>query len=238
RLVSPRRAPPQLHSDLLIAHAKLPEALPEPSMDAASGKKVLKQGSWSVRARIPRDNREATADAEHVFERSKILVQQKPLKVLLVASTPSREYQALRTLLVRESQEKRAELCILLQAPLEQIIPDPADPKDTKRKQKAALKGIVQDVDENRLLVRFPDRLEVGNVKLNREADWEAGDPDYRFYNLNEYDLIIALDADWSGLSAEAAKNLREWVQRQGGGLIFVAGPLKTDLLARVEADS
>src|SRR5262249_18497413 len=57
--------PPHLQADFVIDPAKLPEALTEPSMDAASGKKVLKQGSWSVRARIPRDNREATADAEH-----------------------------------------------------------------------------------------------------------------------------------------------------------------------------
>lgn len=231
--------PPHLQADFVIDPDKLPEALTE----VKDGKKVLKQGSWTARARIPRDPREATADAEHVFERSKILVLQKPLKVLLVSSTPSHEYQKLRDLLVREVQEKRAELCILLQTPLENVKADPADPLDTnqwhilrdnKNRLKEALKGIVQNVDENRLLVRFPDRLQVGPPPEGVQ-NWEANDADYRFYNLNEYDLVIALDADWSGLSRRTADNLKQWVVQQGGGLIFVAGPMKTDILSRVE---
>ncbi len=228
--------PPHLQAEFVIDPAKFPEALTEPSKDAATERRQLKQGPWTARARIARNELEATADAEHVFERPKILILQKKLKVLLVASTPSREYQALRTLLVREVQEDRAELSILLQGPLESITPD-VNPKDTKRKQKDALKGIVQDVDQDRLLVRFPNRLEVGDPKLVA-PDWEAGDSDYKYYNLNEYDVIIAIDADWEKLTPEGAENLRQWVEKQGGGLIFVAGPLKTDQLARIEAET
>jgi hypothetical protein len=221
--------PPHLQAEFVIDPDKVPEALTE----VKDGKRVLKQGPWTVRARIPRDPKEATAEAEHVFERQ-VLVQQKPMKVLLVASGPSLEYHKLRDLLVRETQAKRAELSILLQAPLEKVITDPTDPSGTKKKQKEALKGIVQDVDENRLLVRFPDRLEVGNAAA-ASNNWEAKDPDFKLYNLNEYDLVITVDMDWSGIDAQTADNLLEWVTRQGGGLIFVAGPIKTGLLARVE---
>jgi hypothetical protein len=203
--------PPHGQVEFVIDPAKLPEKMTEESKDAAIKKRVLREGSWSARARIAKNRQEAFADPEHIRDRLGIQVIKKPLRILLVASGPTREYLALKTLLVREVQDSRAELCVLLQ-------------------NEAGEKGAaVQDVPPERLLTRFPTRLDLTG---------KNADPKDRFYNLNEYDLIIAFDPDWSEVTSEQALALRRWVQEQGGGLIYVAGPLHTYLLARVEANS
>ena len=43
-------------------------------------------------------------------------------------------------------------------------------------------------------------------------------------YNLNEYDLIVAFDPDWTEINQQQAEDLQLWVERQGGGLIYVRG--------------
>jgi hypothetical protein len=203
--------PPHGQAEFVIDPATLPENLTEDSKDAAIKKRVLKEGAWSARARIPKNPQEAFGEAEHVRERLGIQVIQKPLRVLLVASGPSREYLALKTMLVREVQDSRAELCVLLQ-------------------NEAGTEGAaVQDVPPERLLSHFPTKLDV-------EA--KNTDPKERFYNLNEYDLIIAFDPDWSEIAKEQADALKRWVQEQGGGFVYVAGPIHTFQLARVEPDS
>ena len=113
----------------------------------------------------------------------------KPVRVLLVAGHPSLEYQFVRTLLVRETDKKRAELSIYLQAATGE----------------APRTDVDQAVPPERLLAGFPD--------------------------LAIYDVIVTFDADWSRLSAEQQKLLRQWVEK-GGGLIVVAGPLHTSQLA------
>ena len=204
--------PPHGQTEFVIDPAKLPEKLTENSKDSATKRKVLKEGAWAARARLPKNRQEAFPHPEHVRERLGIQVIKKPLRVLLVASGPTREYLALKTLLAREVQENRAELCVLIQ-------------------NEAGEKGTaVQDVPPERLLTRFPTRLDVTGGK--------NADPKERFYNLNEYDLIVAFDPDWSEVSAEQAGALKRWVQEQGGGLIYVAGPLNTFQLARVEPNS
>lgn len=203
--------PPHGQVEFVIDPAKLPDKLTEDSKDAATKKRVLKEGAWSARARIPKNRLEAFPEPEHVRERTGIQVIKKPLRILLMASGPSREYLALKTLLSREVQENRAELCVLLQ-------------------NEAGSKGqAVQDVLPDHLLTRFPTRLDVSGKNV---------DPKERFYNLNEYDLIIAFDPDWSELSQPQAEALQRWVQEQGGGLVYVAGPLNTFQLARVEPNS
>ena len=59
----------------------------------------------------------------------------------------------------------------------------------------------MQDVPPERLLTRFPTRLDT-----DRQAD---ATPEDKYYNLNEYDLIVAFDPDWSELSEEQVKNLQ-----------------------------
>lgn len=213
--------PPHGQVEFVVDPAQLPAELTVEASDAGVARRVLKEGQWSAVARIKRHEKEAFPDEEHLLERPRIQVIKKPLRVLLVASGPSREYQALRTLLVREMQENRAELCILLQ------------------NEGGLLGNIVQDVPASRLLVRWPTKLdtsvkrkEAKDAKEQEEIDKE------RFYNLNEYDLIIAFDPDLTEITKDQADQLKTWVQEQGGGLIFVADQVNTYQLARVEANS
>jgi hypothetical protein len=201
--------PPHGQAEFILDPAKLPEKMTEESEDAATKKRILKRGPWNIRTRIPKDKREAFADAEHTFDRSKpIEVIKNKMRVLLVASGPSREYLAVKNMLVREVQENRAELCVCLQ-------------------NEAGEKGTaVQDVPPERLLTRFPTKLDTTS---------KNPDPKERFYNLNEYDLIIAFDPDWSELTQQQAEDLQRWVQEQGGGLIYVADQVNSYQLARID---
>jgi hypothetical protein len=177
----------------------------EESQDTAIKKPVLKEGVWAVRARIPRHPDEAFPEAEHVRERLGIQVQRKVLRVLLWASAAHREFQFLRTFLMREARDKRAELSVLVQ-------------------NEAGRSGQLTPNPEERILRRFPDRLVLANNAVN---------PEEKGYNLNEYDLIVAIDPDWSEITQQQAENLQNWVQRQGGGLIFIADRIHTAQLIR-----
>ncbi len=200
--------PPHGQAEFVIDPAKLPDNLTEIVPGAANSKKALKEGAWTARARIAKNKLEAFPDPEHVRDRPGIQVIKKPLRILLVASGPSREFLALKNMLVREVQENRAELCVLMQ-------------------NEAGEKGTaVLDVPPERLLTRFPTKLDTANKNI---------DPKERFYNFNEYDLIIAFDPDWSELTQEQAEALKRWVQEQGGGLIYVADQVNGYQLARVD---
>ena len=188
-------------------NADLPDALTEPSKKAGR-KRQLRQGAWTLVARIARDKREVSADDWHLSPPRPVQVLDKPLRVLLFAGAATREYQTLRTLLVRETQQNRAELSIYLQS-------------------EAGKSGnAVQDVPPERLLTRFPTRLDTA------DKDEPADD---KFGNLNRYDLVVAFDPDWSELSADQVRNLQEWVDNLGGGLVFVASPVNSYQLARAD---
>ena len=91
-----------------------------------------------------------------------------------MASAPSREFQFLRTFLVREVQDNRANSTILVQneaGKCGQITPNPTE----------------------EVIPRFPDQLDLTNKVV---------DPKEKPYNLNEYDLIIAFDPDWTEITA------------------------------------
>lgn len=190
--------------------SKRVQDLVEESKDAAIKKPVLKEGQWMVRARIPKHENEAFTETEHVRERDGIQVLQKKLRVLLVASAPTREFQFLRTFLAREAQDKRAEVTLLVQ------------------NEAGTSNNLTPNPDE-KVIVRFPNRLDLSGKSVN---------PDEKPYNLNEYDLIIAFDPDWTEITQQQAEDLRTWVQRQGGGLIYIADRINTYQLARVEKDS
>jgi hypothetical protein len=129
----------------------------------------------------------------------------EPVRVLLVAGAPSREYQAVRMLLLRAVAEKRAELSVYLQ---------PAVGAD-------GVEHVDQGVPKERLLKSFPDRL-------NKEDT----DPERKFYDLGAYDVVIAFDPDWSRITAEQTGLLKKWVEDKKGGLVFIAGPLNSYQLA------
>jgi hypothetical protein len=130
-----------------------------------------------------------------------------PVRVLIMASGPTREYQFVRTMFVKLTEQKKAELTILLTS---------------------ATKNAVQDVPADRLLKEFPTRMITEDMKDK---------PDNKYGNLAQYDVIIAFDADWEQLNAEQGKLLDKWVRETGNGLIIVAGPIKTLDLVRKGAE-
>ncbi|MDY3558354.1 hypothetical protein R5W23_005049 [Gemmata sp. JC673] len=203
--------PPHGQVEFVIDPAKLPEKLTEPSKDAAIPKPVLKEGKWAARARIARDPQEAFPDPEHFSTVREVSVLRQKLKILLVAGAPSREFTFLRTLLAREVQEQRATLTTFVQ-------------------NEAGTTGKLTAEQDEVVIRRFPTHFDLRSNK--------GVDPADRPYNMNEYDVMIAFDPDWSELSAQQAEDLSRWVREGGGGLIFVAGPINTFQLARVEENS
>jgi uncharacterized membrane protein len=131
----------------------------------------------------------------------------RPVRVLLAASAPTRDFQFLRTFLVREGDKKRVELTLYLQPP-----PGRTEPRV----------GIVADVPTDRLLKNFPDHL----------GDPNDGNADERQYNLSAYEVIVTFDLDWTRLKAEQLEQLKKWVEK-GGGLVVIAGPVNTLHLGR-----
>jgi hypothetical protein len=200
-------SPPHGSAEFIIDPEKVPASLLEESK--ITKKKVLKQGAWSFRAKVLPDSKKKLPLPLPVSVARVVQVIDKPLRILLFASAGTREYQTLRTLLVREVTKNRAELSICLQS------------EGAKEGQ------AVQDVPPERMLVRFPTRLDTTNKPTDK--------PEEKYYNLNEYDLVIAFDPDWSELTVDQVQNIQSWVNNLGGGFIYVAGPLNTFQLARAD---
>ena len=194
--------PPHAQVEFQIDPAALPDDLKAP--DPSSGKPELLEGKWKFVVRVDKDSREVFLPKEHVSDPEYVNVLKKPLRVFLFAGGPSREYQFLRTLLVREMDQKRAEVSIFLQN---------------------AKPDIVQDVPNERLLRDFPNAI--------RDVNDPTEKPDDKFYNLMQYDVVLAFDPDWTKLESAQLELLETWVQRHDGGLIFIAGPVNTFQLAR-----
>jgi uncharacterized membrane protein len=163
-----------------------------------------KDGELNFRAVVARDKGEVFTQPQHVSEKAILRVIKKPLRVLLFASAPTRDYQFLRTFLVREMEKMRGEVAIHLQLP----------PGVRERRT-----GVVQDVPPERLLSSFPTRL-------------EAAEKEDKLYALDEYDVIVAFDPDWTQLTDQQLKMVRTWVDK-GGGLVVLGGPINTLQLAR-----
>ncbi len=206
-----RSTPPRAEVEFAVDAAALAQAA---GVTLPAGKKFeigeTGEGELRFRARVPKDKLEVFAGKEHQSDAADLRVIKRPLRVLLFASAPTRDYQFVRTLLVREAEKKRAELTIHLQLP----------PGRTERRT-----GVVQDVPPDRLLPVFPDRLDAASDK-----------PDEKLLDLAEYDVIIAFDPDWTQLSDAQIKLLEKWVDK-GGGLIVTGGPINTLQLARPGAN-
>jgi hypothetical protein len=140
------------------------------------------EGTWQFVARVPRHSREAFAKAEHVSTPpTRVLVQKKKLRVLLVAGGPGRDYQFVRTLLYREVNEKRIDMSVFLQTGRE----DHVD----------------QDVESERLLARFPDTLGPSREKYMSLSDYDvivAFDADWTALDVSQLQMI----KDWVGTHA------------------------------------
>jgi hypothetical protein len=177
----------------------------------SSGKPELFEGEWKFIVRVPKDENEAFVNKEHLADAVSVQVIKKPLRVLLFSGGAERDFQFVRTLFVREKDEKRCELSVFVQ----NLGRDGRD---------------VQDVEPERRLSRFPNTLLVGEAAAKL-------DPKEKYYNLDEYDVIIAFDPDWSELLPEQFTLLKTWIERQAGGLILVGGPINTFQLARAVED-
>ena len=155
------------------------------------------------RALVPKDPQEIFGAKEHRSDPAGMIVQKKPLRILLFAGAATHEYQFVRSLLVREMDKKRVKVAVYLQLP----------PGRTEMRE-----GIVQDAP---LLKRFPDQI-----------DRKFPGEDEKLYDLSEYDAVVAFDPDWQQLAEDQIKMLKQWADK-GGGLIYVAGPVNTLQLAR-----
>ncbi len=122
--------------------------------------------------RVPTDKREGLRTKFHESTKSAMKVIKKPIRVLLLAAAANRDYQFVRSLLIREMEKKRLELAILLQVP----------PGETTRRP-----GVVQDVPPERMLAAFPDTfrakkdlydLSSYDVIIAFDPDWKQIQPD------------------------------------------------------------
>jgi hypothetical protein len=166
-------------------------------------------GELRFQVRVPREKLEVFTEPFHVSDPSPLRVLKKPLRVLLFASAATREYQFVRSILVREMDQKRAEVSIYMQLP----------PGVTERRP-----GVVQDVPADRFLASFPDHLEASDKDENP------------LYAMDEYDVIVAFDPDWTQLTDKQLQMVEKWVEK-GGGLIALGGPINTLQLARPGAN-
>ena len=208
----------------------LPRALVDDAPASKVGRKfMLKQGAWNVRAKVAKNPKELFREPFHFTEARPMQVIDKPLRVLIVSSGPTREYQTLRSLLVRETDQKRAEVSIYLQ-------------------NEGGQDGtIVQDVEPGRLLLKFPDELEAGRKPgAGGEVTDATALSRQRYNNLDEYDIVVVFDPDWNErdksnalrIPNTAFTNLEKFVTKFGGGFVYVAGGFYTPLLARNDEES
>ncbi len=208
----------------------LPRALVDDAPASKVGRKyMLKQGPWNVRAKVAKNPKELFRDPFHYTEARPMQVTDKPLRVLIVSSGPTREYQTLRSLLVRETDQLRAEVSIYLQ-------------------NEGGQDGtIVQDVVPGRLLLKFPDELEAGRKPgAGGEVTDATALSRQRYNNLDEYDVVVVFDPNWNErdksntlrIPSSAFTNLEKFVTKFGGGFVYVAGGFYTPQLARNDEES
>ena len=179
------------------------------STTGAFKRPVLKDGKWLVKAH-PASEKEVFSEPEHVRELP-ITVVSKKIRVLLIADAPTREFQFLRTFLNREVQENRAVLTLLVQ------------------NEAGMTNNLTVNATET-VIQRFPTKLDISGNK--------TVDPKEKPYNLNEYDVIVAFDPNWKEVSQQQAEDLKLWVERQGGGFIFVPDRINTEQLARIDKNA
>lgn len=70
--------------------------------------------------------------------------------------------------------------------------------------------------------------LQTGGPGISQEAHQLLEDFPKTLIEMAEYDCVIAFDADWMKLEASQLELLEEWVSRQAGGLVIIAGPVAT----------
>jgi hypothetical protein len=202
-----RGTPPRVQSEYVINAINLAKAAGielEPARKWELGE--TKDSELRARQHVPKDRLEVFPGPEHVGDPLDFRVIKRPVRVLLMASGPTHDFQFLNTLMVREVEKKRGQLSVYMQLP-------PGRAPSERRT------GVVLGTD--RLLEHFPNRL-----------DKHSDDPNEKLYDLADYDVVVGFDPDWSQVSEEEMKLLKTWVDK-GGGLIVLGGPINTLQLAR-----
>jgi len=163
------------------------------------------KGDWKLTARVEALKGERTRGDNLSEEPRVVKVEDRKLAVLLIASAPSREYQFLRNMLVREGD--KFDLSIWLQS---------------------QSSGTVQDIDPKKLLDEFPTELRDRDEDPKNLGKYDviiAVDPDWR--------QIPWPTKENQGGKPTPQENLKRWVEDFAGGLILIAGPVHTFNLAR-----
>eukprot|EP00913_Durusdinium_trenchii_P023376 g21954.t1 len=137
--------------------------------------------------------------------RRRVNVVERNLGVLLVAGGPMREYRFARNMLFRH---QGINVDVWLQS---------ADP--------GKINQISQDCDD--LLTEFPKNFPTRPIVDSGDAE-----PDPK--RAVQYDVVVAFDPDWThrGFHADSISKLEDWVSKNSGGLIAVAGDVNTPELA------
>jgi uncharacterized membrane protein len=158
-------------------------------------------GEYQLNVRILRAKGEIFKDKEHTNDIPvTVTIAKQELRVLLIGSGPSKDFQFTRNLFMNEERKGRAALSVY-----QQVTVKPQGPRTL-------------DVPAERLLKRFPSRL---HFETGAKEDKD------KFDNLASYDVIIAFDPDWLRIHQESPGSLirlKSWVDHRGGGLIYVAG--------------
>ena len=150
-----------------------------------------------------RTRKRSSAPRSIVSDPAGMIVQKKPLRILLFAGAATHEYQFVQSLLVREMDKKRVKVAVYLQLP----------PGRTEMRE-----GIVQDAP---LLKRFPDQFDRKFARRGREALRPERVRRHR-----------GLRPRLAAVDRRPGQVLKQWADK-GGGLIYVAGPVNTLQLAR-----
>jgi hypothetical protein len=152
-----------------------------------------------------------TEGRAHLERTGGMRVLKKPLSVLVFTSSTSKDYEFLRELLIRETQKDLARVTVVLQ---------PVNRDDTSHPP-----GTVQGLPEKRFRAEFPS-LYRPDVPITEPESEEA------INDLASYDVIVALDPDWTRIRDVTGQNIARWVEN-GGGLVVVGSTRYTKRLSR-----
>jgi len=219
-------------------------------------------------ARTPKHPDELTDIAEHVAKPVGVAVVKKKLNVLVFVSAASREYQFLRSMFAREVEKERVEFSIYLQNPPGVLVRREGVLQDIdqdrflnflpyRRNQEPSAEELAYWLPAaTKRLDRMKKRWKETAAAGEAEPTWPKVEDLARtiagFYDLGNYDAIIAIDPDWSRVADEPRaedavrdggklnvpdlatrlKTIQEWVDN-GGGMVVAGGSINTIELAR-----
>jgi hypothetical protein len=213
-------------------------------------------GYLRFRVSVPRAALEVWPEPFHYSDKIDVKVLKQKLRVLLFAGGPSRDFQYVRNLIQREAEKDQMELSVYLQQ---------YKGEEDKRRM-AMWQDTLKDRFLIRFPVMLEGKVRLPRGADDPGADYSPGpeeidrfryfydDPKdasrrvspfipskrderpWGLYDLDNYDVIIVFDPDWSELDERSFVLLRQWVDA-GGGLVFVGGGLNTMELGRPDAN-